>query len=308
MLLGDLASPLEVPGRDVAGEPVLGVVRDLDRLVVARRRAGSRAPARRSPRVRWSCRCARCRRRWAARSSRARGPSGRPGPPAASLAPSSMPAWIRRWILSNCTSLTTGPEHRAVAERIADAHRLGRGLGDLDGGVVLAARHQHAGGRVAGLAAVQEAGAHAAAHRRLPGRRRRAGCWPTSRRAPASRASRVGAAAMATATPARVEPVNDIMSTPGCDARAWPTVGPSPFTRLNTPAGHAGLVQDLRQHQRVERGDLARLQHHRAARRQRREDLAGDLVHRPVPRRDEAAHADRLAAHAAWCRARCSNS
>src|SRR6185369_9724585 len=47
----------------------------------------------------------------------------------------------------------------------------------------------------------------------------------------------VGAAAVATATPARVEPVNDTMSTPGCDAIAAPTVGPSPFTMLNTPAG-----------------------------------------------------------------------
>ena len=44
-------------------------------------------------------------------------------------------------------------------------------------------------------------------------------------------------AALATRTPARVEPVNDTMSTPGCAAIACPTVGPSPFTRLNTPAG-----------------------------------------------------------------------
>jgi hypothetical protein len=47
----------------------------------------------------------------------------------------------------------------------------------------------------------------------------------------------VGAAACATATPARVEPVNDTMSIPGCDDSAAPTVGPSPFTRLKTPAG-----------------------------------------------------------------------
>src|SRR5437773_9785542 len=37
--------------------------------------------------------------------------------------------------------------------------------------------------------------------------------------------------------PARVEPVNDIMSMPGCDDKASPTVGPSPLTRLNTPGG-----------------------------------------------------------------------
>ena len=47
----------------------------------------------------------------------------------------------------------------------------------------------------------------------------------------------VGAAAVATATPARVEPVKDTMSTSGCEEMAAPTVGPSPFTMLNTPGG-----------------------------------------------------------------------
>ena len=47
----------------------------------------------------------------------------------------------------------------------------------------------------------------------------------------------MSAAAFATSRPARVEPVNDIMSMPGCAAIAAPTTGPSPFTRLNTPAG-----------------------------------------------------------------------
>src|SRR5579863_8836676 len=47
----------------------------------------------------------------------------------------------------------------------------------------------------------------------------------------------VGAAAVATATPARVEPVNETIETSGCEAKAVPTVGPSPFTRLKTPGG-----------------------------------------------------------------------
>ena len=47
----------------------------------------------------------------------------------------------------------------------------------------------------------------------------------------------VSAAALATRMPARVEPVNDIMSTSGWAASAWPTVGPSPLTRLKTPLG-----------------------------------------------------------------------
>ena len=58
--------------------------------------------------------------------------------------------------------------------------------------------------------------------------------------------------------------------------------------------GHAGRVHDLGEHDRVQRRDLGRLEHHRAARRDRRRDLAGDLVQRPVPGRDHSAHADGL--------------
>ena len=47
----------------------------------------------------------------------------------------------------------------------------------------------------------------------------------------------VSAASRVTAVPARVEPVNDIIWMSGCRESAAPTVGPSPFTRLNTPAG-----------------------------------------------------------------------
>ena len=56
---------------------------------------------------------------------------------------------------------------------------------------------------------------------------------------PSSWATRltVSAAVFATMIPARVEPVKDIMATSGCPARYCPTVGPSPFTRLNTPLG-----------------------------------------------------------------------
>ena len=47
----------------------------------------------------------------------------------------------------------------------------------------------------------------------------------------------VSAAPFATATPPRVEPVKDIMSISGWADMASPTVGPSPLTRLKTPAG-----------------------------------------------------------------------
>jgi len=39
--------------------------------------------------------------------------------------------------------------------------------------------------------------------------------------------------------PARVDPVKDIIATSGWPERYWPTVGPSPLTRLNTPFGTA---------------------------------------------------------------------
>src|SRR5271170_6228931 len=73
----------------------------------------------------------------------------------------------------------------------------------------------------------------------------------------------VSAAALATSTPARVEPVNDTISISGCEAMACPTVGPSPLTRLNTPRG-IRIVQHLGQHQGRQRRDLAGLQHDRA--------------------------------------------
>src|SRR6195952_3452666 len=47
----------------------------------------------------------------------------------------------------------------------------------------------------------------------------------------------VVAARLATSMPARVDPVNEIMSIPGCSLIAAPTSGPRPLTRLNTPFG-----------------------------------------------------------------------
>ncbi len=46
-----------------------------------------------------------------------------------------------------------------------------------------------------------------------------------------------GAAASATRTPARVEPVKDTTPISSCAEIALPTVGPSPFTRLKAPFG-----------------------------------------------------------------------
>ncbi len=47
----------------------------------------------------------------------------------------------------------------------------------------------------------------------------------------------VGAARVATSTPARVEPVKLTSATSGCALRCGPTSGPRPCTMLNTPGG-----------------------------------------------------------------------
>ena len=69
---------------------------------------------------------------------------------------------------------------------------------------------------------------------------------------------------------------------------------PVSVDEVENALGDAGLVENLRENDGVERRDLAGLQHHRAARRQGRRDLAGDLIERPVPGRDQADDADRL--------------
>ena len=47
----------------------------------------------------------------------------------------------------------------------------------------------------------------------------------------------VSAACRATELPARVDPVSDTMSTSGCEDSSGPMRAPSPWIRLNTPAG-----------------------------------------------------------------------
>ena len=94
--------------------------------------------------------------------------------------------------------------------------------------------------------------------------------------------------------PACSDPVKLTMSTSGCATIASPTTRPEPETMLSTPVGQADLVRGLGEHERAERRHLRRLQHHRAAGRQRRRDLADHLVQRVVPRRHAADDADRF--------------
>ena len=102
-------------------------------------------------------------------------------------------------------------------------------------------------------------------------------------------------ASSATRLPARVEPVNETMSISGWDAIASPTSAPVPGHEVEHARREAGVVDHLGEHERVERRDLARLQHDRAARGHRVRDLGRDLVQRVVPRRDATDDTDGLA-------------
>ena len=98
-----------------------------------------------------------------------------------------------------------------------------------------------------------------------------------------------------TRLPARVDPVNDTMSTSGCEAMASPTTGPDTGHEVEHAGREADVVEDLGQDEGVERRHLARLQHHGATRGQGRGHLGRDLVQRVVPRGDGTHHADGLA-------------
>ena len=64
--------------------------------------------------------------------------------------------------------------------------------------------------------------------------------------------------------------------------------------QIEHAGGYAGFVHDLGPENGAERRIFRRLQYHGAAGREGGHDLGGHLVHGPVPRGDECAHADRL--------------
>ena len=95
--------------------------------------------------------------------------------------------------------------------------------------------------------------------------------------------------------PTSVDPVNESLRTRESFSIAS-TAGPGfdVVTTLTTPSGTPASLQQRRQRERGQRGVLGRLEHHRAAGRERGADLAGGHRGREVPRGDQQAHADRL--------------
>ena len=115
---------------------------------------------------------------------------------------------------------------------------------------------------------------------------------PSSRWVRASRS----AAAAATARPARTLPVSETWATCGCDASARPGVRPAADDVEHAVRQHAD--EQLGHPHRRRRGELRRLEDDGVARRDRGRPLPDRHHQRVVPRRDAAADADRLAAHA----------
>ena len=97
--------------------------------------------------------------------------------------------------------------------------------------------------------------------------------------------------------PARVEPVNEIMSTSGCFTSASPAAAPVPVTTLSTPLGRPAASATSARMKALNGATSEGLSTTRAAGGERRRHLERDLVQRVVPRRDRADHADRLAHH-----------
>ena len=163
-------------------------------------------------------------------------PSGRPIPPVTKVAPSEIPFSIRPCTLVNCIFDTSGP---IVVDSCRGSPTTMPSAAALAAATATSRASRGMNMRVAAsqdwpvlviIAAVPSATACAiSADGRIM-----FGDLP-----PSSCATRltVGAAAAATAMPARVLPVNDTISTSGCDAMRAPTSGPVPLTKLNTPAG-----------------------------------------------------------------------
>ena len=94
--------------------------------------------------------------------------------------------------------------------------------------------------------------------------------------------------------PTSVEPVKQTLRTSGWVTNRSPTTEPLPGMHGEHALGQPGLERQLADPDRGQRGDLGRLEHDRVAGRQRgREAPAGDR-HREVPRHDHADDAERL--------------
>ena len=104
----------------------------------------------------------------------------------------------------------------------------------------------------------------------------------------------VSAAPRMISLPTAVEPVNAILSIPGCWTIALPVSGP-PVTMLTTPAGKPASIASSPETQSGERSLLGGLQHDGVAAGERRAQFPRREQQREIPRDDQPDDADRLA-------------
>jgi hypothetical protein len=184
----------------------------------------------------------------------------------------------------------------ALGPRVADARRLGGVAGDVHDLVVTGGLHDQPGGRVAGLAGVEEAfgnrGADAGFQRIAAIGEDEVGGLPAQFQRDAL--DGVGGGLGDGYARARG---------PGEGDHREARVPGERIAHLRARAvdqgegarRHTRVVQDFRVDLCGEGRVLRRFEDRRAAGRQRRKDLERDLVDRPVPRRDEAHRPDRFA-------------
>src|SRR5258707_14436235 len=147
-----------------------------------------------------------------------------------------MPFWIRVWILSHWMRDTTGPmvvpSPRGAPALVLSATPLAMAATSFifDNGTIIRDGALQDWPELLNMCITPPVTALArSASSRIMFGDLPPNCWLTR--------FTVGAARLATSTPARVEPVNEIMSMSGCSLMAAPTSGPRPLTRLNTPLG-----------------------------------------------------------------------
>jgi hypothetical protein len=174
----------------------------------------------------------------------------------------------------------------------ADAGFLGCLAGDLDGFVIVATFDQHPAGGVAGLARIVEAMLHAAPDGGLVciGEDQIGPLATKFQRHPLERFGRHPRDCLARAGRAGERDHLDIRMLG--QLRAHPEA--IAVHKVEHTRRCAGVMDEFGKEHRRQRRLFRRFQHHRAARQQRRDHLQRDLVHRPVPGRDQAHHADRL--------------
>ena len=195
----------------------------------------------------------------------------------------------------NLVPLRLGDEraHERTAGGIADCRRFGGRPGESDDLFHALARGDHARGGVAGLAGVAHDRADARRHRCLHVGvfEQNVGALPAELLTDALDGGR-GVPRNLDAGARRAREGDHVDAGMRADRRSdRRTVS---IDQIENARRHARRIESFRKDYGREGRDLGRFQNHRAAGGQRRRDLAGDLVERPVPGRDETAYADRL--------------